>query len=249
MAENGVVGGDVGDVAVALLAGGLATRLRPVTETVPKALVEVAGRPFIDHQLGLLRRNGVRRVVVCLGHLGEMVERHVGDGRGFGLDVAYSHDGPTPLGTGGAIRRALPLLGEAFWVLYGDSYTDIDFPAVHAAFRRSGRLGLMTVIRNGDRWDRSNVRYERGRLLRYDKAAPTPDMTYIDYGVTLLRRSAVEGLPDGRFVDLADVYRDLVASGEMVGHPVRRRFYEIGTPAGLAEARSFLERRRRCRQV
>lgn len=249
MPGNGVAGLAIEDVPVALLAGGLATRLRPVTETVPKALVEVAGRPFLDHQVALLRRHGVRRLVLCLGHLGDRVEAHLGDGRRHGVEVRYSHDGPAPLGTGGALRRALPLLGEVFWVVYGDSYTDVDFRAVLAAFGRSGAAGLMTVIRNAGRWDRSNARFARGRLLRYDKAAPTPDMTYIDYGVALLRAPVVARLPEGRPADLADVYRDLVAAGDMVGYPVpvRRRFYEIGTPAGLAETRAFLGRRERVR--
>jgi NDP-sugar pyrophosphorylase family protein len=238
-------GPTIAEVPVALLAGGLATRLRPVTEKVPKALVEVAGRPFIDNQLALFRKNGMRRVVVCLGHLGEQVVSHLGDGRRHRLEIAYSQDGPTPLGTGGALRRAATRLGEVFWVVYGDSYTDIDFPAVLDAFGRSGADGLMTVIRNADRWDRSNVEFARGQLLRYDKAAPTAAMTYIDYGVALLRRGVVDRLPEGKAVDLADVYRDLVAAGGMVGYPVpvRRRFYEIGTPAGLAETRAFLERR------
>ena len=249
MARALVEAESVGAVSVALLAGGLATRLRPVTETIPKALVEVAGRPFIDHQLALLRRHGIRRVIACLGHLGDQVERHLGDGRRFGLEVGYSHDGPAPLGTGGALRRALPWLGETFWVIYGDSYTDIDFAAVLDAFRRAevGVEGLMTVIRNAGRWDRSNVRFEHGRLLQYDKAAPTPAMSYIDYGVALLRRPVIARLPEGQAVDLADVYRGLVDAGGMVGCrvPVRRRFYEIGTPAGLAETRSLLEKRGR----
>src|SRR5689334_12852457 len=159
-------------VPAALLAGGLATRLRPITEKVPKAMVEVAGRPFIDHQLALLRRNGVRRVVLCLGYLGEQVERHVGDGSDRGLEVRYSHDGERLLGTGGALLRAAPLLGPAFWVLYGDSYMDIDYAAVLRHFAAGGQDGLMTVLHNEGRWDRSNVVFQNGRLLCYEKRAP-----------------------------------------------------------------------------
>jgi NDP-sugar pyrophosphorylase family protein len=228
------------DVPVALLAGGLATRLRPVTATVPKALVEVAGRPFIDHQLALLRRNGVRRVVLCLGHLGEQVEAHLGDGQAHGLELAYSHDGPRLLGTGGALRRAAPLLGDVFWVTYGDSYMDIDYAAVLAHFAGADALGLMTVLRNDDRWDRSNVVFRDGRLVRYDKRAASPEMNYIDYGVALLRREALERIPPDRPCDLADLYGALVAEGRMLGYEVARRFYEIGTPAGLEETRAYL---------
>ncbi len=237
------------EVPVAVLAGGLATRLRPVTATMPKALVEVAGRPFIDHQLALLRRQGVERVVLCVGHLGERVEEHVGDGRRFGLEVAYSFDGPAPIGTAGALRQALPMLGEIFWVLYGDSYTDFDFRAALDAFAKCapGVDGLMTVLKNNGRWDRSNAEYSRGRLLRYDKTRPTADMTYIDYGVSLFRSAALAGVPVGTFVDLADICRDLVANGRMIGCrvPVRRRFFEIGTPDALAETRAYLGRLRR----
>src|SRR5687767_6499420 len=157
---------DIAEVPAAILAGGLATRLRPVTETVPKALVDVNGRPFIDHQLDLLRRHGMRRVVLSLGYLGEQVQAHVGDGRVWGLEVKYAFDGPKLLGTGGALRRAAPLLGEVFWVLYGDSYMDIDYRAVLADFAQRDVLGLMTVIRNEDRWDRSNAVFEAGLLRR-----------------------------------------------------------------------------------
>jgi NDP-sugar pyrophosphorylase family protein len=231
---------NMADVPAAVLAGGLATRLRPITEKVPKALVEVAGRPFIDHQLALLHRNGVRRVVLCLGYLGEQVERHVGDGSAWGLEVRYSHDGERLLGTGGALLRAAPLLGPAFWVLYGDSYMDIDYAAVLRHFLAGRHDGLMTVLHNEDRWDRSNVVFQNGRLLCYDKRAPRPGMTHVDYGVGLLRREALARLPAGRPCDLADLYTELVAEGRMVGYEVTQRFYEIGSPRGLAETEAYL---------
>ena len=233
---------DIAEVPAAILAGGLATRLRPVTESIPKALVDVNGRPFIDHQLELLRRHGLRRVVLSLGYRGEQVQAHVGDGRAFGLDVQYVFDGPTLLGTGGALRRAAPLLGEVFWVLYGDSYMDIDYRAVLSDFARREVLGLMTVIRNDDRWDKSNAVFEAGRLLRYDKKNRTPDMRHIDYGVAVLRGEALRRLPDDGPSDLALLYRDLVAEGRMAGFEVTQRFFEIGTPEGLEETRAYLAR-------
>jgi NDP-sugar pyrophosphorylase family protein len=231
---------DIAAIPVALLAGGLATRLRPVTATVPKVMVEVAGRPFIDHQLALLRRNGVRRVVLCLGHLGEQVERHLGDGAALGLEVRYSHDGERLLGTGGALLRAAPLLGPAFWVLYGDSYMDIDYAAVLRHFAAGDHDGLMTVLHNENQWDRSNVIFRKGRLLSYDKRAPRPEMTHVDYGVALLRGAALARLPAGRPCDLADLYAELVAAGRMVGYEVTQRFYEIGSPRGLQETQAYL---------
>jgi NDP-sugar pyrophosphorylase family protein len=231
---------NIADVPAALLAGGLATRLRPLTTTIPKALVEVAGRPFIDHQLALLRRNGVRQVVLCLGHLGEQVQQHVDDGSAHGIEVRYAFDGERLLGTGGALRQAAPLLGEVFWVMYGDSYMDIDYAAVLADFARRNALGLMTVYANGNRHDKSNVVFRAGRLLRYDKRYPTPDMHHIDYGVAILRRSALDRIPQDQAFDLADLYHDLVKEERMVGHEVTQRFYEIGSPAGLAEADAYL---------
>jgi NDP-sugar pyrophosphorylase family protein len=230
-----------GEVAVALLAGGLATRLRPITQTIPKAMVEVAGRPFIDHQLALLRRNGLTHVVLCLGHLGEQVAGHVGDGSRHGVHVQYSFDGAKLLGTGGALRRALPLLGEVFWILYGDSYLDFDYRAVWDAFHRSGAMGLMTVLRNANQWDKSNVIFEDGRLAVYDKRRPDPRMQHVDYGAALLRRAVLERLPTHQVWDLADLYRDLVAEGRMVGSEMARRFFEIGSPAGLAETQLYLQ--------
>jgi NDP-sugar pyrophosphorylase family protein len=240
---QGAVAHEIAAVPVAILAGGRATRLGPLTETVPKAMVEVAGKPFIDHQLALLRRRGLRRAVLCLGHLGEQIEAHLGDGARLGMALAYSYDGEPLLGTGGALRHARPLLGELFFVIYGDAYLDIDYGAMLAAFRGRPELALMAVLRNEGRWDRSNVLFRDERLLRYDKESPTPDMRHIDYGVALLRGAAVERIPAGRPSDLAALYRDLVAEGLMAGHEVERRFYEIGSAAGLEEARAHLAAR------
>ncbi len=226
---------------MAILAGGLATRLRPLTENIPKSLVEVAGRPFIVHQLELLRDHGIERVVLCLGHLGEMVQETLGDGRAFGLQVDYSFDGDRQLGTGGALKQALPLLGDAFFVLYGDSYLEVDYQAVGTAFRKAGKLGLMTVLHNLGKWDRSNVLLRDGQIACYDKHRPTPEMEHIDYGLGVLSEEALRAVPDGTVYDLASVYESLVARGELAGFEVTRRFYEIGSIPGLEETREYLE--------
>jgi MurNAc alpha-1-phosphate uridylyltransferase len=226
---------------VAILAGGLATRMRPVTETVPKALIEVAGAPFIAHQLRLLRREGVRQAVLCVGYLGDKIRDFVADGSSFGIDVAYSFDGATLLGTGGALRRALPLLGQTFFVLYGDSYLDIPFAPVLDAFRRSRRPALMTVFRNEGRWDTSNVLFDGAHVVRHDKRAPRPDMHYIDYGLGILTSGVLAHRDATRGFDLTDVYAELAAAGQLAGYEVTRRFYEIGTPAGLAETDAYLK--------
>ena len=226
---------------VALLAGGLATRLYPLTKKMPKALIQVAGEPFIAHQLRLLHREGIRQVVLCLGFLGEKVRDVVGTGEKFNLDVAYSFDGDKLLGTGGALKRALPLLGDHFFVLYGDSYLDVPYAPPHAAFRESGEPALMTVFRNEGRWDTSNVLFDGSHVVRYDKRNPSPDMHYIDYGLGLFTRDVIAEWPKEAF-DLAEVYAQLAEQGRLAGFEVSHRFYEIGTPQGLAETDAHLRR-------
>ena len=230
---------------VAILAGGRATRLRPLTDRVPKSLLEVAGRPFIFHQLDLLRQQGIERVVLCVAHLGEQIRAAVNAAATPGLTVSYCFDGSEQLGSGGALKHALPQLGEEFFVLHGDSYLRCSLPEVQAAYRAARRPALMTVLRNDNRWDRSNVVFRDGELVRYDKRAQTPDMQYIDYGVAILRREALLRVPENEPYDLANLYSQLVAEGQMAGHEVTNRFYEIGTPAALEEARQYLEQKYR----
>ena len=215
-------------------------RLRPITEKIPKALVSVAGEPFLAHQLRLLHARGLRRVVLCVGYLGEMIERDFGNGAAYGMEVRYSFDGPKLLGTGGALRQALPLLGDKFLVLYGDSYLPIDYAAVLASFHASGKPGLMTVYRNEDAWDTSNVHFADGRIVRYDKRERTPEMRHIDYGLGVFRASVFAERPEGEAFDLADVQRELVAKDALAGHEVFQRFYEVGSHAGLAELENLL---------
>jgi NDP-sugar pyrophosphorylase family protein len=234
---------DVAAFPVALLAGGLATRLRPITETIPKALVPVAGEPFLAHQLRLLHSQGLRRAVLCVGYLGEMIQEEVGDGSAFGVHLDYSFDGPKLLGTGGALRQALPLLGDAFLVLYGDSYLPIDYPAVIRAFVESGKPGLMTVFHNQGQWDTSNVVFADGTIRCYDKKALTLEMQHIDYGLGILRAETLADRPADQPFDLADVYRDLSRAGLLAGYEVNHRFYEIGSHQGLAELDALLKAR------
>ena len=226
---------------IAILAGGLATRLRPVTETIPKALIEVAGEPFLAHQLRLLRRNGFERVVMCVGYLGEKIQAFAGDGRAFGLRVEYAFDGPQLLGTAGALRRALPMLGDDFAVIYGDSYLPCDYRAALATFRDSGKLGLMSVHRNEGLWDASNVEFAGGRILAYDKANSTPAMRHIDYGLGAVQRGAFDDVPAGQPYDLAKVYQGLLRRGELAAWESSERFYEIGSVEGINDLGEFLK--------
>lgn len=228
---------------VAILAGGLATRLLPVTRSIPKALVDIGGAPFIVQQLRLLRENGVTRVVVCAGHLGEMIQEALGACESqLGLRLEFSFDGPQLLGTAGALRQAAPLLGDAFFVLYGDSYLPCNYRAVQRGFFASGKQALMTVYGNDGRWDTSNVEFSEGRIRAYDKAAPVSTMRHIDYGLGVLSVGALNTVPRAQVFDLARLYQLLLEQGELAGYEVQERFYEIGSPDGLAEMRTLVAR-------
>jgi NDP-sugar pyrophosphorylase family protein len=227
---------------VALLAGGLATRLRPLTEQVPKAMLDVAGEPFIAHQLRLLRRENITRVVICSGYLANQIEDYVGDGSAFGLSVTYKIDGPKLLGTGGALRAALDQLGDEFMVMYGDSWLDIAYAPVVEAFRASGQPALMTVFRNEGQWDTSNVWFEDGRIRLYSKRERLPQMRHIDWGLGVVRAEALATRPANEPFDLAEVYSDLSRAGKLAGYEVTTRFYEIGSAEGLKETDALLRK-------
>ena len=229
-----------------ILAGGMGTRVAAIAPSVPKALIPVAGEPFAAHQLSLLARAGIRRVVYCIGHRGDEIRSFVGSGERWGLEIRYVEDGETLMGTGGALRRALDagVLAPAFFVLYGDSYLPIDYRSVWEAFTAARTPALLTVFRNEGRWDTSNVLFENGRVLLYDKRREDPrsvGMVHIDYGLSVLTREVLERLvPPGARVDLADVYRTLSLEGQLAGHEVQRRFYEAGSPSGLRDLEAYL---------
>ena len=224
---------------VALLAGGLAMRLRPRTEQVPKAMLEIAGEPFIAHQLRLLRREKISRVVICAGYLADQIAGYVGDGSRFGLSVGYKIDGPRLLGTGGALRAALDQLGDEFLVMYGDSWLDIAYAPVVEAFRASGQPALMTVFRNEGQWDTSNVWLEDGRIRLYHKRERLPQMQHIDWGLSMIRAEVLAARLANEPFDLAEIYSDLSRAGKLAAYEVTRRFYEIGSAEGLKETEAL----------
>jgi NDP-sugar pyrophosphorylase family protein len=223
---------------VCILAGGLGTRLGERVRDKPKPLLEVAGEPFLMHQLRLLATQGVREVVLCIGYLGEQIELQIGSEQ-CGIAITYSRDAPGLDGTLGAVRQALPLLGDRFFVLYGDTYLRIDYADVASAWDESGLPAVMTVFRNEGQLDQSNVIYRDGVVVRYDKHAPTPDMSWIDYGLGGLTANALL-MVDGNERDLANLYRRLAEQGCLCGYEATDRFYEIGTQDALAETDAFL---------
>jgi len=226
--------------SVVIITGGIATRLRPMTVNVPKAMLPIAGKPFIAHQLDLFKKNGLQRVVICSGYLSKQIEDFVGDGSRFGLSVSFSVDGKKLLGTGGAVKKALPLLDDEFFVIYGDSYLNVNFKNVYDYFISQSGLGLMTVFKNLDAWDSSNIVFKDGHILDYDKAIKTKNMEYIDYGLGILNKTAFELMNKHEIFDLSELYKKIINMQKMIGYEVVNRFYEIGSPEGLAETEKYL---------
>lgn len=225
---------------IAILAGGLATRLKPVTETIPKSLIEVAGKPFIYHQLKLLHNKGIRKAVICAGYLGEQIKDYVRDGAEFGIQTEYSFDGNKLLGTGGAIKNSLKFFKDNFFILYGDSYLDAEFELINEYFLKSNKFGLMTVLKNEGKWDKSNIEFENGEILVYDKKISSVKMDYIDYGLGILSKDAFKDFENREVFDLEEVYKHLLKNKQLAGFEVRERFYEIGSFSGLEETENYL---------
>jgi len=230
-----------------ILAGGLGTRLYPITHQIPKALVPIRGKPFAAYQLAWLARQGVEDVVYCIGHKGEQIVDVVGDGSAWGLRVRYVSEGDDLKGTGGALRLALETthLDGAFFVLYGDSFLPIAYAPVLARYADAAKPALMTVLRNENRWDRSNVVYTPPLVSLYDKKcdeATRRKMTHIDYGLQVLSRTLVaERIPGSTVVDLADVLHRLSREGELAAYEVTERFYEVGSMAGIEDFSRYVD--------
>jgi MurNAc alpha-1-phosphate uridylyltransferase len=228
---------------VVILAGGLATRLRPITDKIPKALIEVAGVPFILRQLGYLKHQGVSKVVICTGHLGQMIEDLLSKkNHSLDLDISFSSDGDTLLGTGGAVKKAISMAGSKFFVMYGDSFLPIEFSNVERAWEQSSKSCLMTVLRNNGRWDRSNIVFRGGVITSYDKENIGLDMEYIDYGLSIFSEQIFERYRSFTKFDLSRVIADQIRIRDIAGCEVHERFYEIGSLSGLKDAEEYFLR-------
>lgn len=226
---------------IAILAGGLATRLGKITKNIPKSLININGKPFIDWQLDLLKEYGYKNFVLCLSHKSELIIEHLGDGSRFGININYSLDGNNQLGTGGAIKKALPLLGENFAVIYGDSYLPINYTKLESAFLNSKSLGVMTVFRNANKFDTSNVKFLNNRVVGYNKNGSDTDMEFIDYGITYFNSEAFRTKYLDEPFDLAQLLSELSFAQKLGGFEVFNRFYEIGSIQGIQELSIYLK--------
>jgi len=226
-----------------ILAGGLATRLRPLTETIPKALVDINGEPFIAHQLRLLSKQGITDIILSVGYRNEMIRDYVGDGKEFDVRVTYVEDGPQLLGTGGAIKNALKeMQTNSFFVLYGDSYLPCDYRAVQEFFINSDKFGLMTVFHNEDQWDTSNIEFSNHEIVAYDKKIKTSRMKYIDYGLGILTKESFASVQEEEIFDLSFLYQLLLAKKRLAAYEIKERFYEAGSLTGIDGLKYYLER-------
>jgi MurNAc alpha-1-phosphate uridylyltransferase len=227
---------------LAILAGGYSTRLGSLTKDLPKCLVQINGRPFVEWQLDLLVESGYLDFIFCLSYKSEMIQEYLADGSRWGSRIRYSIDGETQLGTGGAIQKALPLLGDAFGVIYGDSYLPIDYSNVESEFLNSNSQGFMTVYKNQDLLDTSNVEYIGGKLINYEKGTHNRKMHHIDYGLTYFRKEAFESRGSEVSFDLSSICHLLASEGKLDGFEVFQRFYEIGSVSGIKDLSEYLRR-------
>jgi MurNAc alpha-1-phosphate uridylyltransferase len=218
-----------------ILAGGLAKRMRPITDKVPKALIEVQGFPFVYWQLKLLKNSGITRVVFCVSYKSQMIREYIEDGKRFGLEVEYSEDGETLLGTGGAIQKALPMLENEFMVLYGDSYLSINYEETMNEYYRCGKPAMMCVYKNENKFDTSNAFFQENGEFMYQKGASADICTHIDYGLSFYKKDLfVENHSTKKF-DLADFAHNLAVNGDLHGYEISEKFYEVGSQQGLKD--------------
>lgn len=229
---------------IAILAGGLATRLRPHTEKIPKSLVKIYGKPFLEYQIDLLRKQGIKDIVLCLGYLGEQIQEYFGDGKRFGVKIWYSYEREQLLNTAGALKNAENLLKDEFFVMYGDSYLFLDFHTIASYFHQFKKLALMVVYKNYDRYDKSNIVIEGNLVKKYSKKVKTKDMVYIDYGASLLRKEVLDLVPKNTPYSLEELFSKLISRKEVLAFEVKKRFYEIGSKKGLVEFQKFISGKR-----
>lgn len=225
----------------AILAGGLATRLRPMTYSIPKSLIEIEGRPFIEYQLNMLKKHGLTNVVLCVGYLGEQIESFVGNGSRFGVTVNYSYEKNHLLGTAGALKKAKDFLDNQFFVIYGDSYLFIDFASILSHFNQDNKLGLMTVYKNHNQFDKSNIVIDGNLVKIYDKQHKFDGMDYIDYGALLLKKNAIELVPQKQMYSLEELLIPLVKQGQILAYEIKQRFFEIGSLSGISDFKKYIK--------
>lgn len=226
-----------------IIAGGLASRLRPITDNIPKSMVLVENRPFLEYQIELLKDNGISNIVLCVGHKGEIIQNYFGNGSNYNIQISYSYE-ETLLGTGGALRNAIDLLEDRFVVLYGDTFLNIDYIKIINYVKKIDCPALLAVYKNEGKYDTSNVIYSDGKVVLYDKKKSNKEMQYIDSGLSILTKRIIsQCIPKGIVHDLGDCYNELSNKNQLAGYKVTKRFYEIGSKSGLKEFKKYVKRK------
>jgi NDP-sugar pyrophosphorylase family protein len=225
-----------------ILAGGLGTRLGGLTAGLPKPMVDVAGKLFLEYELALLRRYGISDIVLCIGHKADVIEGYFGDGSRFDMSIRYSIEGDELMGTAGAVKQAEHLIQDDFLLTYADTYLQMDYHAAYETFASSGRLGMMVVLPNDNGVETSNIIVEGDRVAVYDKFSLRPEMHHINFGVSYLRKAALNLVPAGQKYTQEDWYQDLIKDNNLGAFETHQRYYEIGSPDGLQEFRSLISR-------
>lgn len=226
---------------IVILCGGLATHLRPLTEKIPKSMVKIGEKPFLEHQLELLKKNNISDIILCIGYKGKEIENYFGEGKKFGVKIRYSKEKEKLLGTGGALKKAENLLNDVFLVMYGDSYLPFDFRAAIDYFNKFDKFSLMTVYRNQNRYQKSNILVEDNLVKRYDKENPTKEMEYIDYGVSIFRKKALKFIPTNQVCDLSQLHKALIKRNQLLAFESKVRFYTIGSFKELEEFKKYIK--------
>ena len=226
---------------IVILCGGLATRLRPVTEKIPKSMIKIEGKLFLEYQLNLLKKNNIFDMIFCIGDKGEQIEDYFGNGSRFGIKIEYSREKEELLGTGGALKQAESLLDEVFLVIYGDSYLPFNFKVAIDYFNKFNKLGLMTVYKNQDLSGGNNVVVKDNLVKQYNKENPREEMGYIDYGVSIFRKKALEFLPENTHCDLSQLHLSLIKKDQLLAFESKIRFYEVGSFSGIEEFKKYIK--------
>ena len=225
-----------------ILAGGLATRLRPLTDKIPKSMIEIEGKPFLEYQLELLKKNSISDIILCIGYRGEQIKKYFGNGEKLGVEIRYSSDKNKLLGTGGALKGAENLLEDVFLVIYGDAYHFFDFQKMIKFFKKFDKLGLMTVFKNFNKYYQNNVEIEKNLIKTYSKKRKTKKMKYIEYGVSIFRKEALKFIPGNRFYDLSQLHKTLIKKRELLAYPAGKKILDIGSFEGLDEFKKYIKR-------
>lgn len=224
-----------------ILCGGLATRLGNLAKDIPKSMIKIKNKPFLEHQIENLKNHSIKDIVLCVGHLSDKIENYFGNGKKFGVNILYSYDKDKPLGPIGALKNAEPLLEDIFFIMYGDSYLNVDFQKIYSYFIKQNKLGLMAVYKNFNKYDKSNLIVKNNLVVAYGEKNRTQDMIYIDYGTSILRKKSLNSISKNTFYSTGQFFSELILNKQLIAFEIEERFYHIGNPDALIDFRNFIE--------